>query len=71
MAAQSHEHLADLQRESSPIHLELNIECEQPHCHSSSVAIQVVAITQDGEEPLAVIVAQPVVKDDREAQTEA
>ena len=56
---------------NSPIHLQLCVEGQQPHCDRPSSRIQEVAIPEDCPQPPAVIGAQPVVKGDWEAQGEA
>ncbi len=61
----------DLTWHSLPIDLKLWIVCQQPHCDSSSVLIQEVAIAQDGPQALTCIPAQPVVKDNWKTQREA
>ena len=60
-----------LQRHNSPIHLQRSIEGEQPQCEGGGVSVQVVAAAHHSQRALAVVVAEPVVKDSREAQVEA
>jgi len=61
----------NVHQQTSPVNLQLCVEGQQPHSQSSSVTIQEVTVTQDGKQALAVIVAQPVVKNNREAQTKS
>ena len=57
--------------QASPIHLQLRVEGQQPHCDGSSGLVQVVAITKDCPQAPTLIGAQPVVKDDWEAKGKA
>ena len=60
----------DPQRYNSPIHLQSRVEGKQAQCETGCVCIQVVAVAHDGQQALAVIATEPVVKNSREAQLE-